>query len=110
MSINYENNSKTLKITDIKDWEFLKEYVYSNEISFAKKEKLTNSGKTNLIKIGLSEQEIYLLKDGTIIKQTMCGDSGVKEEDRTFDVYKAKEKYMLNEQRLGDLLKKYEKN
>lgn len=37
LSINYENNSKTLKITDIKDWEFLKEYVYSNTISFEKK-------------------------------------------------------------------------
>lgn len=108
LSINYENNSKTLKITDIKDWEFLKEYVYSNTISFAKKEKLTNSGKTNLIKIGLSEQEIYLLKDGTIIKQEMCGDSGVKEIDRSFEIYKAEEKYMLNQQKLADLLKKYD--
>ncbi|MBR6533818.1 MAG: hypothetical protein IKT44_05270 [Clostridia bacterium] len=37
----------------------------------------------------------------------MCGDSGVKEIDRSFEIYKAKEKFMLNQQKLADLLKKY---
>lgn len=108
LSIIHHNNSAETKINNSKDWAFLKKYVYFDTVSAEERNNLIASSKTNLIKIGVSEQEKYLLKDGSIIIQEMCGDSGVKEEDRNFEIYKAEEKYMLNEQKLIDLLEKYD--
>ncbi len=107
LKIIYDNNSKEAVITDIKDWEFLKKYVDVDTVSYSEKEKLIASPKTSLLVIGRSEGTIYLLNDGRIIIQVMCGDSEVKEEDRNFDIYKAEEKYMLSESKLTELLKKY---
>lgn len=108
LSIVLNNESKEIKITDSKDWDFIGKYVYKNTVSYEQKNNLTNSQKSNQIKIGSFEQELYLLKDGTIIKQEMCGDSGIKEDDRTFEIYEAEEGYMLNEARLFEMLKKYD--
>ena len=45
------------------------------------------------------------MKDGSIAKKEMCGDSEVT--DVSYELYRAEEKYMLNEERLIELLKKY---
>ena len=107
LSILHEYHPKGTQITDSNDWAFFGKYVYINTVSADERGELLDSQKTNLIKIGISEQEIYLLKDGSIIIQEMCGDSGVKGEDRSYEVYKADKRYMLDEERLIKLLKKY---
>lgn len=108
LKIIYNNNSKEAVITDIKDWEFLKKYVLIDTVSYYEKEKLIASPKTNFLVIGTSKEDIYLLNDGRIIKQQMCGDSGVKTEDRDFEIYKADKKYILDEKALNKLLEKYD--
>lgn len=108
LSIILYNNSFENKITNCEDWAFFEKYVYFDTVSESKKDELTDSGETNLIKIGISEQKYYLLKDGSIIIPEMCGDSGVME--RYYEIYKAEKNYMLNEQKLYDLLKKYNDN
>ena len=102
------NDTSVTEITEKEDWEFFEKYTYFDRISFAEKEKLI-SNKLALIKCGFSEGTIYLLNDGRIIKQEMCGDSGVPQEEGDFEIYKAEEKYTLNEQKLIELLEKYNK-
>ena len=106
LSIIHKDGTKTTHITDEEDWAFLENYFLAEVVTFAQKENLITT-KTNLLKFGFSEADIYLLNDGSIIKQEMCGDSGVPQEDRRFEIYKAEEKYMLNEEKLITLLKKY---
>ncbi|MBQ0083732.1 MAG: hypothetical protein KBS52_03080 [Clostridiales bacterium] len=58
------------------------------------------------IKTSFSTVCLYVMKDGRIVKQVMCGDSEVQEKD--YEVYSADEKHLMTKQRLTDLLKKYE--
>lgn len=108
LRIYHDNNLLTTAITNSKDWAFLEKYVYCYSVSYEKIKKQLSASQTNLIKVGASGETIYLLKDGSIIIPEMCGDSGVKTEDRDFEIYKADKKYILDEKALDGLLKKYD--
>ena len=108
LRIFHDNNLLTTAITNSKDWAFLEKYVYCYSVSYEEKEKLISGTKTNTIRIGTSDGTIYLLNDGSIIIPEMCGDSGVKTEDRDFEIYKADKKYILDEKALNKLLEKYD--
>lgn len=110
LSIIPNNSSEEIQISNSNDWTFLEKYVYSNTITYSEKNSMVDSKKANLIKYGAFSEQLYLLNDGVIIKEEMCGDSGVKDEERSFEVYKAEDKYMINEQKLLDLLNKYQTN
>lgn len=110
LSIIPNNSSEEIQISNSNDWTFLEKYVYSNTITYSEKNSMVDFKKANLIKYGAFSEQLYLLNDGVIIKKEMCGDSGVKDEERSFEVYKAEDKYMINEQKLLDLLNKYQTN
>ena len=54
------------------------------------------------------ETSMYLLKDGSIVKKEMCGDSGVPESEVPYELYTANNDSTLTEERLIELLKKYD--
>ena len=101
LSIIPNNSSEEIQISNSNDWTFLEKYVYSNTITYSEKNSMVDSKKANLIKYGAFSEQLYLLNDG---------DSGLKDEERSFEVYKAEDKYMINEQKLLDLLNKYQTN
>lgn len=109
MTIISEYGNGEVDITEAEDWEFLKEYTYDSPYPSDKYEELFTFPNTNIIQIktNFDQETLYIMKDGRIVKQVMCGDSGVEERD--YEVYLAKKKYLITEQRLIDLLKKYDK-
>lgn len=94
-------------ITDKKDFEFLSKYYFEREIDMDEFSKLVDMSKVVLIKI-TADMVLYLLEDGRLIEPVMSGDSGVTE--RTFSVYTADKKSILNKANLEALLGKYKKS
>lgn len=106
LSIVHEYGADKTEITDSNDWTFLGKYTYSHIYPSEELSVLFTFPGTNIIQIDNSGEQLYLMKDGSIVKQEMCGDSEVT--NRTYEVYQAEEKYMLNEEKLITLLKKYD--
>lgn len=106
LSILHEYSANETEITDSSDWAFLEKYTYSHIYPTEELHEVFTFPKTNIIQIDDFAEQLYLMKDGSIVKREMCGDSGV--EDVPYEVYKAEEKYMLNEEKLIALLKKYD--
>lgn len=106
--IIHEYNPTPTEITDKNDLKFLEKYTYSHIYPSDKLHELflfPNNYRI-IIKLNASENTLYLMKDGSIVKQQMCGDSGVT--DVPFEVYTADNQYMLTHEKLIELLKKYD--
>ncbi len=115
ISIHNVYDEELARISVKEDWAFLSKYTRSHTLTKEETNKLLAYPDTHIIHLNTISDEgeevvfgkIYLLKDGSIVKRQMCGDSGVT--DVPYDAYKAEEKYMLNEETLIALLKKYDK-
>lgn len=106
LSIVHEYGADKTEITDSNDWTFLEKYTYSHIYPSEELSVLFSFPGTNIIQIDDVGEQLYLMKDGSIVKREMCGDSKV--EDVPYEVYKAEEKYILNEEKLIALLEKYD--
>ena len=106
--ITHEYSPTPTEITDKNDLKFLEKYTYSHVYPSDKLHELFLFPDNYFITIKAngSESKLYLMKDGNIVKQQMCGDSGVT--DVPYEVYTADSQYMLNQENLIDLLKKYD--
>ncbi len=108
LSILYLYSPETTAITENKDWTFLEKYAYSHIYPGEELHELfTFPSKISIIEIKYNgfENQVYLMKDGSIVIKEMCGDSEVDEV--TYEVYKADEKFALNEENLKRLIEKY---
>lgn len=94
-------------ISDNNDLKFLEKYTYSHIYPSDKLHGLLLFPNNYIINLKVNgyTNNLYLMKDGSIAMRQMCGDSGVT--DVPFEVYKADNQYMLNQERLIELLKKY---
>lgn len=95
-------------ITEKEDLEFLKEYKYAYTVFEEELDEVLAFTKTNILKFefnGLG-RTLYITKDGNIFEKVISGDSGV--EGVEFSVFKAEGDYCLNEERMIELLKKYD--
>lgn len=114
ISIHNVHDEELARISVKEDWAFLSKYTKSHTLTKEETNKLLVYPDTHIIYLNnISDDgeevvfaKIYLLKDGGIVKRQMCGDSGVT--DVPYELYKAEEKYMLNEEKLITLLKKYD--
>ena len=114
ISIHNVYDEELARIPVKEDWAFLSKYTKSHTLPKEENHKLFAYPDTHIIHFNIISDEgeevvfekIYLLKDGGIVKRQMCGDSGVT--DVPYELYKAEEKYMLNEEKLITLLKKYD--
>lgn len=114
ISIHNVYDEELARISVKEDWAFLSKYTKSHTLTKEETNKLLVYPDTHIIYLNTISDDgeevvfgkIYLLKDGGIVKRQMCGDSGVK--DVPYELYKAEEKYMLNEEKLITLLKKYD--
>lgn len=106
--IIHEYSSDGTIISDSTDLKFLEKYTYSHIYPSDKLHELLLFPNTYIINITINDtvNKVYLLKDGSIVKSQMCGDSEVTDID--FDVYTADSQYMLTQERLIELLKKYD--
>ncbi len=98
-------------INDKADMEFLQNYTYSN--SRTTKKGLENQllkDKTNysfeVVTKNQSKYFLYLMQDGSIAIQQMCGDSEVSEI--SYDFYTADKEDMLTKEKLESLTSKEE--
>jgi hypothetical protein len=115
ISIHNVYDEELVKIPVKEDWAFLGEYIQTGSLPKEENHKLLAYPDTHIIHLNMISDEgdevvyekVYLFNDGSIAKQEMCGDSGVT--DKTYDVYKAEEKYMLTKEKLNVLLEKYKK-
>ena len=98
LSIVHEYGTDKTEITDSNDWTFLEKYTYIHIYPSEELSVLFTFPGTSIIQIDDVGEQLYLMKDGSIVKQEMCGDSGV--DNRTYEVYRAEGKYMLNEEKL----------
>ncbi len=114
ISIHNVYDEELVRIPVKEDWAFLSKYTKNHTLPKEEKYKLLAYPDTHIIHLNNISDEgeevvfakIYLLKDGSIVKRQMCGDSGA--QDVPYEVYRAEEKYMLNEKKLIALLKKYD--
>lgn len=114
ISIHNVYDEELIRIPVKEDWAFFSKYTRSHTLTKEETNKLLVYPDTHIIYLNtISDdgeevvfEKIYLLKDGGIVKRQMCGDSGVT--DVPYELYKAEEKYMLNEEKLITLLKKYD--
>ncbi len=114
ISIHNVYDEELIRIPVKEDWAFLSKYTRSHTLTKEETNKLLVYPDTHIIYLNTISDggeevvfgKIYLLKDGGIVKRQMCGDSGVT--DVPYEIYKAEEKYMLNEEKLITLLKKYD--
>ena len=109
-AINYKNSPGTVFITDKNDLEFLLNYTYSGRFPTDRLHELYVYPPYCVFTATVNgyENTLYLLKDGCIAKKKMCGDSGVPESERTYEIYTADNEYILTEERLIELLEKYD--
>lgn len=105
--ITHKYSAKTTIISDNNDLKFLKEYTYSHIYPTDELHELFIFPENAIINLKINDytSTLYLIKDGSIVMRQMNGDSGVT--DVPYKVYKADDQYMLDEQRLIELLKKY---
>lgn len=110
LEINYKNSTGTVFITDKNDLEFLLNYKYNGRFPTDRLHELYVYPPycVFIATVNGSKTTMYLLKDGSIAKKEMCGDSGVPESERTYEIYTADDEYNLTEERLIELLKKYD--
>ena len=116
ISIHNVYDEELIRIPVKEDWAFLSKYTKSHTLPKEEKHKLFAYPDTHIIHFNIISDEgkevvfvkVYLFNDGSIVKRQMCGDSGVT--DVPYELYKAEEKYMLNEEKLITLLKKYDNN
>ena len=115
ISIHNVYDEELIRIPVKEDWAFLSKYTKSHTLPKEEKHKLFAYPDTHIIHLNISTdyeeiafEKVYLFADGSIAKEEMSGDMGVIHI--TYDIYKAKEKYMLNEEKLITLLKKYDNN
>ena len=109
-------DEELIRIPVKEDWAFLSKYTKSHTLPKEEKHKLFAYPDTHIIHFNIISDEgkevvfvkVYLFNDGSIVKRQMCGDSEV--EDVPYEVYKAEEKYLLTEEKLNQLLKKYDGN
>ena len=114
ISIHNVYDEELIRIPVKEDWAFLSKYTKSHTLTKEETNKLLVYPDTHIIYLNTISDDgeevvfgkIYLLKDGGIVKRQMRGDSGVT--DVPYELYKAEEKYMLNEEKLITLLKKYD--
>ncbi len=101
----------TTDITNNDDLEFLKYYTYSHEYPQKELHKLFVFPENQMIKVesdfqtDQTIQTMYLMNDGSLVIQAVNDD--YSDTEVTYDVYTADSKYMLDEQALIKLLKKY---
>ncbi len=109
-AINYENSADTVFITDKNDLEFLLNYTYDGRFPTDRLHELYvfPSYCVFTATVNGSKTTMYLLKDGSIAKKEMCGDSGIPESEVPYEIYTADNEYNLTEERLIELLKKYD--
>ncbi len=105
--ITHKYGGATTDITDNTDLEFLKEYTYSHEYPMEDLHNLLIFPKNQLIQVisGNKKQTMYLMDNGSIALQVTIENDGVTETK--YDVYTAGSEYMLTEDKLIELLKKY---
>lgn len=116
ISIHNVHDEELIRIPVKEDWAFLSKYTKSHTLTKEETNKLLVYPDTHIIYLNTISDEgkevvfvkVYLFNDGSIVKRQMCGDSGVT--DVPYELYKAEEKYMLNEEKLITLLKKYDNN
>lgn len=116
ISIHNVHDEELARISVKEDWAFLSKYTKSHTLTKEETNKLLVYPDNHIIYLNTISDEgeevvfakIYLLKDGSIVKRQMCGDSGVT--DVPYELYKAEEKYLLTEEKLNQLLKKYDGN
>lgn len=108
--INYENSTGMVLVTDKQDLEFLLKYTYNGRFPTDRLHEVYVYPPYCLLNatVNGSETSMYLLKDGSIVKKEMCGDSGVPESERSYEIYTSDNEYKLTEERLIELLKKYD--
>ena len=109
-AINYKNSIGTVSIADKKDLEFLLNYTYGGRFPTDRLHELYVYPPYCLLTATVNgfETSMYLLKDGSIVKKEMCGDSGVPESEVPYELYTANNDSTLTEERLIKLLKKYD--
>lgn len=109
-AINYENSADTVFITDKNDLEFLLNYTYGGRFPTDRLHELYVYPPYCVLTATVNgyETTMYLLKDGSIAKKEMCGDSGIPESEVPYEIYTADNEYNLTEERLIELLKKYD--
>ena len=109
-AINYKNSIGTVSIADKKDLEFLLNYTYGGRFPTDRLHELYVYPPYCVFTANVngSENTLYLLKDGSIAKKEMCGDGGVSESEVPYEIYTADNEYNLTEERLIELLKKYD--
>lgn len=111
-AINYKNSLGTVFITDKNDLEFLLNYTYGGRFPTDRLHEVyvypPYCVLTATVNGSETEETLYLLKDGSIAKKEMCGDGDVPESERTYEIYTADNEYNLTEERLIELLKKYD--
>lgn len=102
--------NEPIEITNKNDLDFIKKYTYAGELPHNEMHELFKypDTKTASLKANGGEKSFHILSDGRIAIKTMCGDSGVPETERTYDIYTADNEYKLTEERLIELLKKYD--
>ncbi len=105
--IEYKNVAEAVFITNKDDLMFLKEYTYGGDFPTDRLHELYVYPPHCLITVNESIK-LYLLEDGSIAKQVMCGDSGVPESERTYEIYTASEENRLMENKIISLIDKYE--
>ena len=108
--INYENSTGTVLVTDKQDLEFLLNYTYNGRFPTDRLHEVYVYPPYCLLTATVNgfETSMYLLKDGSIVKKEMCGDSGVPESEVPYELYTADNDSTLTEERLIELLKKYD--
>lgn len=116
ISIHNVYDEELIRIPVKEDWDFLSKYTKSHTLPKEENHKRFAYPDTHIIHFNIISDEgkevvfvkVYLFNDGSIVKRQMCGDSGVT--DVPYEVYKAEEKYLLTEEKLNQLLKKYDGN
>ncbi len=102
--------NEPVKITDKKDFNFLKQYTYNGELPTNEINEIFKYPDTKMVVLKFNNGEIslFIFSDGRIVIQVMCGDSGLSESERTYEIYTADKENMLTEEKLTELLKKYD--
>ena len=106
--ITHEYNTNPTLITNKDDLKFLEKYTYSHIYPSDKLHELFLFPNNYFITIEVNgfKNKLYLMKDGSIAIKQMCGDSSIT--DVPYEVYTADDQYMLNQESLIKLLKKYD--
>lgn len=109
VEIHSEMCAEPILITDKKDLTFLQKYTADGDFPADRLHELYIYPPycTLTVTVNGFEETLHLLEDGGIAKKVMCGDSGVPEAEKSYEIYTADRKYRLTEERLTRLLEKY---